>query len=67
MATSASTGSSHSSTAIIPADSSAAWVIWPSDCANRSPIALTSLVTRVSRSPFWRRWWKPSESRWSWS
>ena len=47
----------------IPTTSSSAWAIAPSDCENRSPIALTSPVTRVTRSPFWLRWWKPSESR----
>ncbi len=56
-----------SSTTVIPIDSSAASTIVPSDCENRSPIALASLVTRVTRSPFWRRWWKPSDSRWRWS
>jgi hypothetical protein len=65
--TSASTGSMTSSTTVIPTASSADWVIVPSDCANSSPMALTSPVTRVSRSPFGRRWWKASESACRWS
>ena len=38
-----------SSTTVIPTASSAAWTIAPSDCENRSPIALTSPVTRVTQ------------------
>ena len=64
---SASTGSIHSSTQVMPTDSSAAWTISPSVSENRLPIALTSPVTRVSRSPFWLRWWNARLSRCRWS
>ena len=64
---SASTGSIASSTIVIPSASSADCTISPSVSENSLPIALTSSVTRVSRSPFWLRWWNASESRCRWS
>jgi hypothetical protein len=56
IATSPSTGSSQSSTTVIPSASRAACTTAPSDSENSSPTAVASPVTRVTRSPFWRRW-----------
>ena len=62
-----STGSITITTTTIPNASSADCVTSPSCCENNVPTPSTSPVTRVTRSPFWRRWWKPSESRCRWS
>ena len=64
---SASTGSRIEAMTSIPNSSSRPWKIWPIDCAKRSPIELTSEVTRVTRSPFSRRRWKCSDSACRWS
>ncbi len=54
--TRASTGSTTIDTITIPTSSITAWTIGPSESENIEPTAFTSAVTRVTRSPFWRRW-----------
>ena len=64
---SASTGSMNSSTAVMPIASSADCSISLSVSENSWPMSRTSLITRVSRSPFWLRWWNARLSRCRWS